>query len=98
MTEKKKRTKKPEFDDFRLWLTNIGMQNPVLHVNGIAHGTAVLTVDFGTPLVEQKLDSDQNAELVNRMRMATKSLYHDKDVNVRVQNDTFYGVWWTSVG
>jgi hypothetical protein len=55
-------------------------------------------VDFGTPLVEQKLTSEQNAELVARLRSATRFLLQDKEVNVRVQNDTSNGVWWASVG
>ena len=74
------------------------MINPVLHVNGPAHPFAVMTVDFGTPLVEQKLTPEQNAELVARLRAATRFVLQDKEVNVRVQNDTSNGVWWASVG
>lgn len=94
----KKHPKKRDFDDFRVWLANLDMINPVLHVNGAAHHGAVLTVDFGTPLTEQKLDPTQSAELVSRMRVAAKSLLQDKEVNVRVQNDSANGVWWASIG
>jgi hypothetical protein len=99
MTDKiKRRPKKPGFDDFRLWLAGLNMANPILHVNGPAFTDAVLTVDFGTPLVEQRLDSDQSAELVSRLRTAAKSLYPDRDVNVHVQNDPANGIWWVNVG
>jgi hypothetical protein len=98
MDKLKKHVKKRDFDDFRAWLGSLDMINPVLHVNGATHLGAVLTVDFGTPLTEQKLDATQGAELVSRMRTATKSLLPDKDVNVRVQNDSANGIWWASVG
>lgn len=99
MSEKtKKRVKKPDFDEFRLWLASLDLINPTLHINGTAYAGAVLTVDFGTPLTEQKLDSDQSAELVSRMRTAARTLYQDKEINVRVQNDTQNGIWWASVG
>ena len=97
MTEKsKKRTK--DFDEFRVWLAGLDMINPTVHVNGAPFTSAVMAVDFGTPLTEQKLTSDQSAELVAKMRSATKSLFQDKEINVRVQNDTSNGIWWTSVG
>jgi len=96
VTDKSKRRKKPDFEDFRQWLTGLEMTNPTLHVNGSAYTTAVMTVDFGTPLVEQKLSPEQSAELVARMRAATKSLYPG-DPNVQVQSDAANGVWWTAV-
>jgi hypothetical protein len=97
MIEKsKKRTR--DFDDFRLWLAGLDMKNPTVHVNGASHTGAVLAVDFGTPLTEQKLTAEQSAELVTRMRSATKTLFQDKDINVRVQNDNSNGIYWTSVG
>lgn len=94
----KKRVKKPDFDEFRLWLASLNLINPTLHINGTAYAGAVLTVDFGTPLTEQKLDADQSAELVARMRNAARILCQDKDSNVRVQNDIQNGIWWASVG
>jgi hypothetical protein len=99
MTDKpKKIVKRREFEDFRVWLGSLNMINPTLHVNGAAHPGALLTVDFGTPLIEQKLDPVQSAELVSRMRVAAKSLLQDKETNVRVQNDGNNGIWWASAG
>jgi len=94
----RKRKIKPndDFNEFRQWLTTLNMINPVLHINGAAHPIAVLAVDFGTPLVEQKLTPEQNAELVTRMRTATKALCPDKEVTIRIQNDGANGVWWSS--
>ena len=97
MAEKSKRRKRPDFEDFRVWLGGLEMANPSLHVNGAGYTTAVLTVDFGTPLVEQKLTPEQSGELVNHMRSATKSLFSN-DINVQVQSDLPNGIWFTSVG
>lgn len=86
-----------EFDDFKLWLASMGAATaPTLHVNGTSYGSAVLTVDFGTPLQKYEITPEQNAELVSRMRKATRDLY-GSDVNVRVSNDSSNGVWWASV-
>ena len=100
MSDQKKKRRKPveNFADFRAWLTTLDMINPALHVNGTAHPFAALTVDFGTPLVEQKLSAEQSGELVTRMRAATRTLYQDKELGVRVQNDPANGIWWTSIG
>ena len=95
MTESKKR--KPDFTEFRSWLTSLAMHDPILHINGTDHPIAAITVDFGNPLTEQRMTPEQNAELVNRMRAAIKALYQ-KDVTMRVQNDSLNGIWWASVG
>lgn len=97
---KRKFTKKPpsEVDDFKVWLTTLGLISaPKCHVNGRDFPMAVLAVDFGTPLDEPtKITSDQSAELVTKMKTITKSFFK-ADVNVRVQNDSNNGVWWTSI-
>ena len=98
MNDKKKRVKRPNFDEFQTWLSSLGLINPKLHVNGPAHTAEVVTVDFGTPLVEQKLEAEQSADLVARLRNATRTLFPDKDVNIRVQNDPANGIWWSSIG
>ena len=95
---KTRKRKKLDYDEFRQWLSSLNLINPTLHVNGIQYASAVLTVDFGTPLVEQKLTPEQNVELMTRMRNTTKSLSPDKEVNVRIQTDPMNGVWWTSIG
>ena len=90
------RAKKTEADDFSAWLATLGA-TPKLHVNGGGYSTAVITVDFGTPLDESpKMTPEQNAELVARMKTLTKT-FHKSDVNVRVQNDSANGIWWSTV-
>jgi hypothetical protein len=70
-----------------------------VHINGISHPSAVVVVDFGTPLTDPvKLTPEQTAELISQVRSATKMLYRDRDVSVRVQSDPSAGVWWSSVG
>lgn len=89
-----------ELDEFRVWLANLGFQaEPKVHVNGSSHSTAVVVVDFGTPLIEPaKLTPEQTAELIGHVRTTTRSLYHrDREINVRVQNDSANGIWWANV-
>jgi hypothetical protein len=93
----KKSHKKAEIDEFKVWLAGLGMPTaPWLHVNGTSYAGAVLTVDLGTPLEEHKLTNEQSAELVARMKTATRSLYKH-EVNIRVQNDSTNGIFWSSV-
>lgn len=95
---KKLRHKKSDLEDFKLWLAGLGLVSvPALHVNGVNHSMAVLTVDFGTPLEESnKLSTEQGADLVGKMKALTRTFFKN-EVNVRVQSDTNNGVWWTSV-
>lgn len=94
---KPRQKKQSELDDLKLWLTGLGqVAVPNLHVNGRDYSMAVVTVDFGTPLEEQKITPEQTAELVNKLKLVTKSLYKT-EVNVRVQNDSNNGIWWTSI-
>jgi hypothetical protein len=88
-----------ELDECRAWLTGLGFQSaPKVHVNGAAHPTAVIVVDFGTPLNEPlKLSPEQSAELIGHIRSNTKLMFRERDVNVRVQSDTNTGIWWSSV-
>jgi hypothetical protein len=97
-TKKFTRQKKSDNEDFKTWLANLGMlSTPNLHVNGPSHSSAVVTVDFGTPLDEPtKMNPEQSAELVSRMKALTKSLFKN-ETNVRVQNDQNNGVWWSTV-
>jgi hypothetical protein len=102
-TDKFKRQKKfrlNELDECRSWLEGLGFQSaPKMHVNGIAHPSAVVVVDFGTPLNEPtKLTAEQSAELIGHIRSNTKALYREREVTVRVQSDTSTGIWWSSVG
>jgi hypothetical protein len=89
-----------ELDECQYWLESLGLlSTPKIHINGTAHPTAVVVVDFGTPLAEAvKLSSDQAAELINHIRNQTRALYREREVNIRVQNDNASGVWWSSVG
>ena len=103
MTETTQEVRRPrqkrivELEEFKQWLTDLESR-PRLHVNGAVFTTAVLTVDFGTPLEEFKLSPETVGELTNRMRVVTKALCKEKDINVRVQTDNSNGIWWTSIG
>jgi hypothetical protein len=100
MTEQRNRARQKrnvEVDDFKTWLASLEGR-PILHVNGSAYSMAVLTVDFGTPLQEIKIDQDLSGELTTRMRAATRSLCKGNDANIRIQTDTSNGIWFTSIG
>lgn len=90
------KSKKSEIEDFKVWLGNLP-STPKLHVNGADYTSAVLTVDFGTPLEElPKLTNEQNAELVAKMKASTRSLFNKPDLNVRIQSDNNNGIWWAT--
>lgn len=97
MTDKRRQKRIVELEDFRLWLTGLDSK-PILHINGPNYPTAVITVDFGTPLEDVKLSPELAGDLVNRMRTATKTLCRDKEANARVQSDNSNGIWWSSIG
>lgn len=86
-----------EFEDFKVWLAGLGAPGtPTLHINGPTYSTAVIAVDFGTPLQEFKITPEQNAELVTRMRKAVRDLC-GSEVNPRISTDNGNGVWWASL-
>lgn len=88
----------PELDDFKLWLESLETR-PILHVNGPNYTTAVVTVDFGTPLEEDKTTTPEiTGELVTRLRSLTRHLCKGNDSSIRVQNDSSNGIWWSSIG
>lgn len=84
--------------ELRNWLSelNLGIV-PAVHVNGTQHSSAVITVDFGSPIPSIRLTSEQAQELNSRLRRLTKELYTRDDVNVRVSSDNQNGVHWSSV-
>lgn len=84
--------------ELRNWLSelNLGIV-PNVHVNGPQHSSAVITVDFGSPIPSIRLTSEQAQELNARLRRLTKELYTRDDVNVRVSSDNQNGVYWSSV-
>jgi hypothetical protein len=94
-----KQKKQTDVEDFKSWLAGLSSA-PKLHINGPEYISAVLTVDFGTPLEEKEktnLTSEQNAELVSKMKLTTRGLFNKPDLNVRVQSDSNTGIWWTTV-
>ena len=89
--------KKSEIEDFKSWLSNLP-SSPNLHVNGADYSSAVLCVDFGTPLEELvKLTFEQNAEIMSKMKSITRNLFNKPDLNVRIQTDSNNGVWWSAI-
>lgn len=82
----------------REWLASLDLPvKPVVHINGYAFTSAVLTVDFGSPLKPVKLAYEQSQELMDRMRKLTKEII-GREVNVRISHDGPNGVYWASVG
>jgi hypothetical protein len=89
--------KKPETGDLRQFIDSLGLHvNGSIRLNGPAHPTAVLTVDFGSPLQSVRLSPEQGQELTRRMRAVAREFYKD-EVNVRVSADHQNGVYWASV-
>jgi len=67
-----------------------------IHVNGPSSDAAIIVVDFGSPLVQVRLNSEQAGELASRLRRLTKEFYQN-EVNVRVGVDNQNGIHWTAL-
>jgi copper(I)-binding protein len=92
-----RKAKATDIEVFQAWLMTLA-NSPKLHINGPNFGTAVLAVDFGSPIADDaKLASEQVGDLVNRMRSLTKTLIKDREVTVRIQSDSSTGVWWSAI-
>jgi hypothetical protein len=84
--------------EVRKFLTTLEVEvAPHLHINGPHFNTAVLVVDFGTPLKPIKLTGEQTQDLTARMRKLTRELLGSRDVTIRVNNDYHNGIYWTSI-
>lgn len=79
------------------WLASLDLPvKPAIHINGHAFTSAVLTVDFGSPLKPVKLSFEQNQELMERMRKLTRDVL-GREGNVRISHDAPNGIYWASV-
>lgn len=81
-------------DDFTRWLEGVG-GSPKLHVNGPSFSTAVVSVDFGSPLEPVRLSQDVSSEMHSRLRELTTDLTGRR--SVRIQFDHLNGVYWASI-
>lgn len=66
---------------------------PTLHVNGHSYSTAIVTVDFGSPLTPIKLTQEQTQDLTDRLRRLARDII-GRDANVRVSHDSSNGIFW----
>jgi hypothetical protein len=108
------RARGSQLAELQRWLAGLGMAAvPSVHVNGPAHGQAVLVVDFGVPLNQPKLTQDQAGELAERMREATVQVLsrggfslrkrdgeaagQSASAGIRVSSDHHNGIWWAAL-
>ncbi len=87
--------KNESIDNFKNWLAGFPVGRPTAKVNGSAFASAVVAVDFGSPLEQVSLNGDQKQELHARMKELTTALTGRR--NVRVQSDNANGVHWSSI-
>jgi hypothetical protein len=86
----------PDVKTFQDWLRSLDLHvNPSIHIN-YGYQSAVVAVDFGSPLQPVKLSNDQTIELHSRIRKLTKEVI-GKDINVRIMHDQSNGVYWSSL-
>jgi hypothetical protein len=90
-------TKQSTRSDLENFLAGLELANkPVIHVNGKEHPTAVVVVDFGSPLTQVKLTPEQNQELAGKLRKFARELVN-KDANLRISSDNYLGlIFWAS--
>jgi hypothetical protein len=83
--------------EFRSWIDSQGFPVvPSIKVNGPNHPTAVIAVDFGSPVVPLRLSNDQVENIAYWLKDLTQLIYATQ-VNVRVSHDGSNGVFWASV-
>jgi hypothetical protein len=81
----------------RDWLDSLGLEvNPSIHINGHVFPGALVTVDFGSPLKQAKLNSDQSAELGDRLRLLARDVL-GREASIRVSHDGPNGIYWASI-
>ena len=110
MTQTETRAKKPRSTGprerrgadtkyIRDWLESLELEvKPTVHINGHAYTSALVTVDFGSPLKPVKLTPEQNGELTDRLRMLAKDIVGRENANIRISHDGQNGIFWASVG
>lgn len=69
---------------------------PTVHVNGRSYSMALVTVDFGSPLKQVKLTSEQSGELNERLKKLAREVL-GREANVRINHDGPNGVYWASL-
>lgn len=99
--ERKKRPvvvrRNPDVKDLEDYLTSLELHvKPTIHINGHMHPTAILTVDFGTPLKPIKISNDQIVEMTGKMKKLTREVL-GKDVNISVMPDQANGVFYAKL-
>lgn len=83
--------------EFRSWLDSQGFAvNPTIKVNGPNHPSAVITVDFGSPVVPVRLSNEATENVAYWLKDLTQ-LFYTNPVNVRVTHDPQNGVFWATV-
>lgn len=81
----------------RDWLDSLGLEvKPSIHINGHVFTSALVAVDFGSPIRQVKLSPDQSAELNDRLRLLARDVL-GRDANIRVSHDGPNGMYWASV-
>lgn len=71
--------------------------SPSLHVNGSAYVTAFLAVDLGVPLNAKRLAPEQEHELADHIRAATRDVMKGREARVAVYRDQSNGIWWSAI-
>jgi hypothetical protein len=86
----------PNLTTLRDWCAGLNFSvKPTVHVNGPSFLSCVLTVDFGTPLVQERLDQDQQNELATLMVRATGDVM-GREGHYGINNDLREGIWYTT--
>jgi hypothetical protein len=67
----------------------------LVHVNGAAHPTAIVTIDFGVPLNPVRLSQEEEGVLADHLRAATLAVL-DREQRIGFYRDTTNGIWWST--
>lgn len=89
-------TKNPEYYALKAILDGFIIPvKPTIHINGYLHPTAIVTVDFGTPLEEYTLSSEQITMMGEQIISLAQNITNKQ--KIRFNADLDNGVYWASM-
>lgn len=70
---------------------------PTVHVNGSAYASALVSIDFGSPINQFRLTSDDNTEVTERLRRLSRAIVGRETANIRISHDGQNGIFYASL-
>lgn len=84
--------------DLRAFLSslNVGVDASV-HINGHSFQMALVSVDFGSPVIQARLSPEETHTLNDLLRLVAREVIGGRDANIRINHDGPNGIYWASI-